>query len=291
MVSDEAFRMGMRKSFHRATGGRHSATDVLRVALWYETLEQRLGCDTACGLEAVIEPQVVMGEAVGFERHPRNKWRRYRFGENTPRADVIDRAEAAVPGSAALLCHVFWDCVNPNRSLRWLSSALRSRVAPEAYIVLRDETKTDSTGKQYVSGWASRKFERRPGFDTMACLAYLFRCAMHQGDESSARCVGSTLRRLLIIESAVRCGRVTPYVYEFIDSVWFSLHESDCLIPLAGFDYERALSYLRHCIETLRFGSEGEELAVALARMLASSRGLPLESRIALGKALPPDRD
>lgn len=190
------FSKRLRASVASATGPRHGPVDVIRIALWCQTLKQRVQALTIYQLEQRLEPRAFGANEHGDPYHW-NKWSYYQIGKHKPRRQLVDLAEKEAPGSTALLEHVLWDVLKEKQNTSQLLSKGLRRLSPEVQEVIFDRHGNQKYERlQYRQ---LRMLERRAGIDALAALSILLRRASDQGDGQGALDIGISLHRVLLI--------------------------------------------------------------------------------------------
>lgn len=193
---------GVLKNMLEASGPRHDAVDVVRTALWYASVEQRLRGATAYEVEKLIEPEAFGKNQYG-DRYHRNKWSGYRVGRHKPNARLIERVEKYAPGSAILINHLLWDVIRKKKKLKWfnevglkqLSNDIRSILFKADRYGLNEKLVSKLTARHH------RQLERRSGFDALAAQSVFLWQADIQNDRIQALAIGESIYRILLILS------------------------------------------------------------------------------------------
>ncbi len=183
--------------------------DQQRVQLWFQWIQLRSQGATYYALEKQLIGDGFSRNADGVLSH-RHRMARYAQGKHVPRSALIERAELAFPRSRALLEHVYWDIIDPEKDLmthrpRWLAG-----LGPEAQRVLHRSGSRASefmVDREKTSRRLLRRLEHLGSFEALAATALLLREAQAGGHESLAyQCAQSFWVILLLIGSTV------PYI-------------------------------------------------------------------------------
>lgn len=183
--------------------------DQLRVQLWFCWIQHRSRRATLYALEKQLVADGFTRNADGALSH-RHRMPRYAQGKHVPRADLVARAEVLFPGSRALLEHVYWQILDPDREVVIHRNAWLSGLGPEVQRVLYRPTRMASEfvgRRQKTSRRLLRQLENLGSFDALAATALLLREALGEGRDALAyQCAESFWVLLLLILST------TPFI-------------------------------------------------------------------------------
>ena len=187
--------------------------DQQRVQLWFQWIQLRSRGGTYYALEKQLIGDGFSRNADGVLSH-RHRMARYAQGKHVPRSALIERAELAFPRSRALLEHVYWDIIDPEKDLmthrpRWLAG-----LGPETQRVLHRSGSRASefmVDREKPSRRLLRRLEHQGSFEALAATALLLREAQAEDHESLAyQCAQSFWVILLLIGSTVPFINLLP---------------------------------------------------------------------------------
>lgn len=170
--------------------------DRIRTIYWYEGVRIVTGAPNACALERLIEPESFGINEFEVPFH-RNKWAKYKYGNNTPSVPQVKRVNMHVAGSAKELNHVLWKVLRHSTNVSEHAHDWLQQLAPELQLLVFDcdDNFRLRGGRQFLA-----KFERRASIDALACLTILLRVNHENGDfERAWEFAMSTFRVLLML--------------------------------------------------------------------------------------------
>lgn len=83
-----------------------SVIDLLRVKVWFNSVQIASGGFTAYALEHQFNPTSIHKSHGEFSRS--GIWEKYKRGDSVPRQSILERVESIYPGTARMLDHPLW---------------------------------------------------------------------------------------------------------------------------------------------------------------------------------------
>jgi hypothetical protein len=198
----QVFASGPRKSSAPTKAPTRDVINTLRVRYWYEGLKSRAQLKTAYQLEQHFDEMSFKKDDAGKIVHYRNKWSRYERGHNTPQARLFQRVDALEPGSARELNHPLWDVLKKTAPKKTSEEAFLRRLEPEVQRIIfgvKPSGVTSYSKRGPVTQCLLEMLERRASLDVLACLTWLLREAIVQGNQRTAESVVNSLHNVLLI--------------------------------------------------------------------------------------------
>jgi hypothetical protein len=238
--------------------------DVPMTAWWFEGLRIGLNQKRPYGVEKLVEPEVFKKVKSGYSHT--NKWRVYKSGLRLPRASLIEKAEAVLPGSSADFSHPIWKVgrLKEDQSIAGLADEWLHQLNLDLLpLLFRVDQGSGKEIRRGVSNPLLQKLIYRADLDALAALSILLRESAEKHQYKLTMAVGGALYKGLL-HAAVRGSEqiriVLPKIFEMLVERVFPLARNRlycysfegldipafCKLFLAATDAKRELLRLRH---------------------------------------------
>jgi hypothetical protein len=200
---NQYFRDSLRKNMLNATGPKRTEADIIRTAIWYEFVRQKLSASTAYEIERKLEPSA-FGYTKNHEPFHKNKWTKYQVGKPTPNVTLVNEVDKQVPNTKYLLDHVLWLCLQPNIHDRFNTEEWLKKLIPDIQKLVFQHNSTNniySSNRIKHSVVQLKMLERRAGIEALACLMILFHEASSERSHDRALDLGISIYKVLLVIS------------------------------------------------------------------------------------------
>lgn len=168
-------------------------------AWWFERVRIGLKQKRPYGVEKLVEPDVFKKAKSGYSHN--NKWTNYKSGKRVPRASLIVKAEALLPGSSASFAHPIWrvgrlkaDEMIAGVASEWLHE-LNVGMLPWFF---RIDTAGGAEVRRGISARTLRQLAHRADLDALAAISIILREASEGRRYKLAMAAGEALYLALL---------------------------------------------------------------------------------------------
>jgi hypothetical protein len=233
--------------------GDRPALQTIRVMFWYWF------CVSATGLHhpAQLQDRLDLkdrGNGKKTARSRSGKWRHYVNGQTTPRADLVQRVNQKVAGSAALFDHVLWEIADITEAPLEHSDKWIAKLAPKVRDILTGRSKDESgkyrrSRRKSISDADISKLKKVADLDSLAGLTLLLREALAAGDQKRAFGLVPPILRVLIVLEAEMQQSLRALLFRYYTAHVLSLVRWNGVeYLLEDYDLELTLIFLRKAV-------------------------------------------
>ncbi|MDO9149743.1 MAG: hypothetical protein Q7U33_00015 [Methylotenera sp.] len=200
-TQNQRFHGSLRKNMVEATGPKRTEIDVIRTAIWYAQVKQKLSANTAYEIERKLEPNAFGFNKYHDEYHT-NKWSKYQVGERTPNKALIASVDCQLSGTQYLIDHVLWKCLKVDINGAFDVDSWIKELRPNIQQVIFEDSFPNVVGgvrRIKFSEVQLKMLERKAGIEALACLMILFHESYSEGNYERALDIGISLYRVLLI--------------------------------------------------------------------------------------------
>jgi hypothetical protein len=202
-TKSQCFHESLRKHMSEATGPKRTEVDVIRTAIWFASIKQRLSASTAYEIERRLEPDG-FGYSDNNDPYHKNKWSKYQTGQRTPSKDLITRVDSQLPGTQCLIDHVLWKCLKIDFKNSLIAGSWFKELSPNIQQIIFEDNSSNIVGNASRIKFSEvqlKMLERRAGIESLACLIILFHESYSAGSHERALEIGISIYKVLLILS------------------------------------------------------------------------------------------
>lgn len=244
-LDDGAFREALRNA-----PVKRDPIDSIRTRYWYGMLQMKADLSSAYALERRFEPEAFVES--GPVRYHRNKWPAYRDGRRTPRASLVARVDAQLPGSARQIDHVLWRALRVRKPVLPVVDLWVRELEPYLQRLVFEKTARDPASARRRRQVDSRLFNtlgRNPTLDSLACLTMFLREASERGNAELAYQAIAPILDILIVNCALLpMYTMADELFEFYKNEIFSLAGHEHKRSMRHMDKSRFLEDVNNCV-------------------------------------------
>ena len=200
-TQNQRFHGSLRKNMVEATGPKRTEIDVIRTAIWYAQVKQKLSANTAYEIERKLEPNAFGFNKYHDEYHT-NKWSKYQVGERTPNKALIASVDCQLSGTQYLIDHVLWKCLKVDINSAFDVDSWIKELRPNIQQVIFEDSFPNIIGgvrRIKFSEVQLKMLERKAGIEALACLMILFHETYSEGNHERALDIGISIYKVLLI--------------------------------------------------------------------------------------------
>ncbi|MDP3819090.1 MAG: hypothetical protein Q8Q57_08860 [Methylotenera sp.] len=278
------FRESLRKNMNEATGPKKTDVDVIRTAIWYEFVRQKLSAHTPYEVERILEPDA-FGYTEDAEPYHKNKWTKYKVGKFTPYSALIAKVEYQLPGTKYLLNHFLWECLKADINKEVDIKLLLKELSPEIQQVIFEHNLTQvdcSIHRIKYSDIQLKMLERRAGLEALTCLMILFREAYAEKNHKKTLNIGISLYRvLLIVCNTLPFKHFTMELFYIFDKRVFSQIDANGLgFRFDEFSFVDAVELLNELLLAIEDGGQSTNGLETMIKLINGEHGFDIMSAL-----------
>ncbi|MDP3742928.1 MAG: hypothetical protein Q8Q76_01130 [Methylotenera sp.] len=274
----------LRKQMAEASEPRKTEIDVIRTAIWYALVKQKLSASTAYEIERILEPDG-FGYSKNRDPYHKNTWPKYQAGKRTPNKALINKVDSQVSGTQYLIDHVLWECLKVDTKRKFDANSWFKKLRANIQQIIFEDNASNvlgNTRRIKFSEVQLKMLERRAGVDALACLMILFHESYSEENHERALDIGISIYKvLLIVNNTLPFKHFTMELFYIFDKKVFSKINANGLgFRFDKFSFVDAVELLNTLLLVIEDSGQSVNSLDTMIRLIDGEHGFDIMSAL-----------